>query len=107
MAESDARWPAALVRPGQAEGIPTPWFATTAPDATYALLATDELRRRVEHYLQTGAVGTLIDVRELAAVLAAEQGVDAGRLERLSDARRTALGTYQARCVLHAPVLPD
>jgi predicted house-cleaning noncanonical NTP pyrophosphatase (MazG superfamily) len=90
-----------LIRPGEAgpDGR-----VSYAADETYALLATSELRNKVEAYLQSGALALLIDIRELAAVLAGIQGVGPEELARLSDLRRTKVGTYWGRVVLHDEV---
>jgi predicted house-cleaning noncanonical NTP pyrophosphatase (MazG superfamily) len=90
-----------LIRPGEAAPYDRVSMAT---DETYSLLATTELYRKVEHYLQTGALETLIDIRELAAVLAGIQGVGPEELAILSDRRRTKVGTYWGRIVLHEEV---
>lgn len=89
-----------LIRPGEA---PDDARVSFAADETYALLATTELRNAVERYLETGALETLIDVRELCAVLSGVQGVGPEELAMLSDRRRTRLGTYWGRVVLHVP----
>lgn len=88
-----------LVRPGEA---PTDGKVSMALDETFPLLATDELQRKTEAYLETGDIDVLIDIRELAAVCAAIQGVGPEELALLSDRRRTRLGTYWGRVVLHA-----
>lgn len=87
-----------LIRPGEAGPDDRVSYAA---DETYALLATSELRNKVEHYLETGDLALLIDIRELSAVLAGVQGVGPEELARLSDLRRTRIGTYWGRVVLH------
>jgi predicted house-cleaning noncanonical NTP pyrophosphatase (MazG superfamily) len=92
-----------LIRPGEAGPEDRVSYAA---DETYALLATSELRNKVEHYLETGDLTLLIDIRELSAVLAGLQGVGPQELAVLSDRRRTKVGTYWGRLVLHQGEAP-